>query len=228
MTRRLIDMRNWLDQDQQPTRTYYFELHSGQRGESDSPLTLFDLLCDPYYSDCDDRTTQIVLLGQMLRDISSQTLSFQKIRATVYSGLGPFYDNMISRFPDEVAEAGQLQFDNPDDPVILDFWDEWTTMASLIKCGYLKLYEKVPTFGSARQDSVCDGCHFYNSEDNSCSAWQAQQVRDRMQGCAVWTASGDLREEYREVKPEDLVEPTWKVEYVPIPNRTQEYERFRL
>jgi hypothetical protein len=41
---RLIDTRNWLEEGERPTKLYFFELHSGEKGESDNPLCLFDLI----------------------------------------------------------------------------------------------------------------------------------------------------------------------------------------
>lgn len=225
---KLTNMRRWLEEGEEATKLYYFELYTGERGESDSALCLFDLLCEPSYSDCDDRATHIMMLGKLLKDVAAKDLSMNGIRSTVYSGLGPFYDNKISRFPDEQEEEVELNFDNENDPLILDFWDEWTTMASLVKCGYLRLYERVSTFWADQQDASCTTCYFYDKDNDACSTWQAVNVKDRMSGCPFWTKKSDISPEYSEVKADELKEPTWKLEYVPIEQRKEEHEFFRI
>ena len=226
--RRLVDMRRWLDPAKTPTMNYYFELYTGERGESDSPLCLFDLLVEPEYSDCDDRATHLIMLGRFARDGAVRHLAAQKIRATVFDGMGPFYDPAVSRFQDEMEEEGELEFTNPDDPLILDFWDEWTLMASLIRSGYLRLFEKVTTFGAMHQEQDCTSCYFYDDSENRCAAWNAENVAGRMEKiCPFWTEPFSLGE-YIEVTPDKLsVEPTWKPNYIPVVSRTKEYEGFR-
>jgi hypothetical protein len=146
------------------------------------------------------------MMGNLLRDVAGQTLPMNAVRATVYSGVGPFFDNKISRHPDEVEEEGQIEFENEDDPIILDFWDEWTTMASLVRCGYLKLFEKVPTFGVKLSD--------------------IRPGTDLTTPFPVIPGVAAVSE-YREVNPEELQEPTWKPNYVPIADRKVEYKHFR-
>ncbi|MFD0591008.1 hypothetical protein ACFQZE_23720 [Paenibacillus sp. GCM10027627] len=203
---KFIDTRNWIEKNGTAQRPYYFQLYSGQIGESDTPIGLFDLLCDPAYSDCDDRTTQIIMLGRLLRDVAGQTLAAESVHARVYSGSGPFFDNRISRHPDEIEEEGSIEFYNENEPVLLDFWDEWTTMASLVKCGYLNLYERIPTFSVQADDITAE--------------------TDLRGPFPVSPSAGELAD-YIKVDPEKLQEPIWKPHYVKIEDRTEEYKYYR-
>lgn len=217
----------WLEKGAVATANYYIELPDGRRGESNSPLALFDLLIDPAYSDCDDRQTHLIMLGIFARNVSVQ-LAAQGVRTTVYDGAGPFYDPAVSRFTDEMEEEGQLEFENPNDPYIIDFWDEWTLIASMIRCRYLRLYEKVETFGAGDQERNCMTCFFYDKEHNSCRAWNAANVAGRMERtCPFWTNNLFGGGDYVEVRAEDVFEPKWNPNYRPVSERTNEYEGFR-
>lgn len=137
-----IDKRNWLRDTEEPTKNYYFELQDGRRGESDTAIQLFDLLANPHYADTDDRVTQIMMLGAMSKDIAVAHFAIRGIRAKVYSGVGLFYDNGQQVYEDEQSEAQAVKFTD-DDIAILDFWNEWTCIASMIRNGFMTLYEKV-------------------------------------------------------------------------------------
>lgn len=226
-TKKLVEMRNWVVPGQQPTALYYFKLKNGQVGESESPLCLFDLLIDENYSDCDDRQTQIIMLGLFAKQVSVQ-MAAEGIRTIVYDGAGPFFDAAVSRHLDEIDESEELFFQNKEDPYVIDFLDEWTLISSLIRCGYLKLFEKVETFGSASQEVNCKKCFFY-SEADSCNAWNASMVTGRLERtCPFWTDSLFAGSQYREVTADDLFIPNWKNNYRPISERTNEYEGFRI
>ncbi len=226
---RQIDMSSrWLEKGAAAKGTYYIELQDGRRGEANSPLALYDLLVDPDYSECDDRQTHLIMLGLFARNVSVQ-LAAQAVRTTVYDGVGPFYDPAVLRFPDEKEEREALDFVNSDRPYIIDFWDEWTLMASLIRCGYLRLFEKVETFGAADQERKCATCFFYDKEQDGCRAWNASRVAGRMEKtCPFWTNSFFGGDDYLEVRAEDLFEPRWNPNYRPIADRTIEYEGFRI
>lgn len=229
IVKKLVEMRRWLASNDTPTGIYYFELYTGERGEADSPLCIFDLIINKDYSDCDDRKTQIIMLGLFLRDVAAKHLASQGIRATVYDGVGPFFDNAMSRYPDDLEELGEVEFSNQDKPIILDFWDEWTVISSLIKCGYLKLFEKAPTFSATHQENNCRTCYYYNEKLDHCTAWQATAVAGRMEStCPFWTIPSS-RGEYEEVLEDRYKEePLWKLNYRPIKERTIEYDGLKL
>jgi len=133
------EKRHWLEPGEKPALPYVIEFMDGRRGEAENPDYLMDLITGEYFSDVDDPNTYYLLCVKTLRDIAAGPLAMAGIRATVYDGVGPFYDSAISRYKDEVEEEGEIEFVNPDDPVILDGWDPWTVVASLIKAGYIKV-----------------------------------------------------------------------------------------
>ncbi|MFD2328837.1 hypothetical protein ACFSR7_06190 [Cohnella sp. GCM10020058] len=206
MTKQLIDSRNWLDPQAEPTKQYYIKLYDGSRGQADTALHLFDLICDPTYSECEDRQSHLMMLAQKLKDVAAFDLSAMGFRAQVHSGVGVFYDNGVQALPDEIEEAAAVKFENQDDPIILDFWNEWTTMASLITCGYLKLFVK-------------DGENLSDPEDDWIPEWLV--TFENMPG----NPSSEAPAGYLEILPATIEdEPTWIPHYVRIQDRDLEVD----
>ncbi|MBE3518740.1 MAG: hypothetical protein IMW97_00350 [Firmicutes bacterium] len=58
------------------------------------------------------------------------------------------HDPVISRKPDEEEEA---EFVNKDEPVIIDGYNWWTAVAEMIRLGYIRLYEKIPTWSDSAE-----------------------------------------------------------------------------
>lgn len=67
--------------------------------------------------------------------------------------------------------------------MILDGWDPWTVVSSLVKAGYLKLYEKYPTWSGEGpiREKGCEGCVFRQvvREENGeewlyCKSWEEE------------------------------------------------------
>lgn len=193
---RLVDQRKWLAPDEAPSKRYVIELFDGTRGEAETALTLFDLLCDPAYSDEDDRESQIMELARKLKDVAAYDLSAMGFRAQVWSGVGVWFDNGSPVHRDEVEEAAAIQFANSD-PIVLDFWDEWTAMASLISCGYLKLYVRDEGLSAADVERLATDLTVF-------SHMAAETSEEAPAG-------------YLKVSAEqfDGNEPTWKPQYVP-------------
>jgi hypothetical protein len=196
---KLVDLRKWLAADESPSMRYVIELYDGSKGEAETALTLFDLLCDQAYSDTDDRESQIIELAQKLKDVAAYDLGAMAIRAQVYSGVGLFFDNGDGKHQDDREETAGIVFKNTD-PVILDFWDEWTTIASLIKCGYLKLFVRNETL----------------SEDEEKQLIRSLGIFENMPGVPTEEAP----EGYLQVTPEQVAqEPGWKQHYIPLARR---------
>jgi len=193
-----ISQRQWLRDDQEPTMRYYIELPDGRRGEANTALQLFDLIVDPHYSDTDEQDIQLYMLGKKMKDIASFVLASEGVRAQVLSGVGILFDNAAAEREDEIQEAAGIRFKN-NEPVILDFWNEWTTIASLIKIGYLDLYEKA---------------HLDPEEDRETLATD-MIIFDRMYGVP------SEEQEYWKVEAEQLLEePTWIPAYIPQADRS--------
>jgi len=143
--------------------------------------------------------------------------------------VGPFYDSAISRYKDEVEEEGELAFVNPDDPVILDGWDPWTVVASLIMAGYIRLWEKYPTWSAKQKKQGCAECRFYKKlEDGTpyCEVWQDTDFEMAEPNCPYVTTGAPYLE-YHEVQPDEIADPSFKGQWRPIEARTKEYIHFR-
>lgn len=227
---KLEEKRRFLQEGEEPTLPFVVELANGQRGEAITPLHLMDLIIHEYFSDCDDIHTLYLLGVKTLRDIAASTLSMNGIRATVYDGAGPFYDNAISRFKDEVGEEEELEFSNPEDPVILDGWDAWTVVASLTKAGYIKVYEKMPVWSDKKKCQGCTGCIFKHEKEEGgayCSVWESSGVFEIWDRACPFVTNGELYSEYHKVQPEEIVDGSYKGGWVPIPDRKNEYIGFR-
>lgn len=235
------DRVHWLDPSQEPTWPYYVEFADGRRGEALTPHYLMELIihegfAELYWGTDDGETQTFYLLGvKILRDIASGALAMEGIRATVYDGVGPFYDPVISRHPDDEDE--ELEFENMDDPIILDGWDPWTVTASLIRAGYIRVFEKYPTWsgdGPSRKKK-CDGCVFNKrtewkngEQEVKCAAWDVTWVGEHAGDGCPYITHGAPYLGYHEVKPEELPDPAdWKDDWVPVTERKTEYPLFR-
>jgi len=231
------ERRHWLEPGQEPRMPYYIVFADGRRGEAANPSRLMDLIIHEFFSDVLDPHTFCLLCVLRLRDIAAGPLAMQGIRARVYDGVGPVYDSAISRYKDEEEEAGELAFVNPDDPVILDGWDSWTVVASLIRAGYIKLYEKYPTWSGDGKEKQkrCQGCIFRGDvvvEDGEewmyCHCFEMELLEEKVGPNCPYITCGAPYLGYREVRPEDLPDPAdWKPDWTPPERRTKEYVGFR-
>lgn len=222
---KIEEKRHFLDDGQQPTLPFVVEFIDGKRGEAISPLHLMDLIVHEYFSDCGDVQTFYILGTDYLRKFAASVLAVEGIRATVYDGLGPFYDNAVSRHPDEIEEEGELEFSNPEDPVILDSWDPWTVVASLIKTGYIKVYEKYPVWSDRQKKQGCEGCVFKQEKDGQpyCAVWESSGAIEVWHKVCPFVTNGEMYPDYVEVTPENLTDPSYKHGWVPISERKKEY-----
>ncbi|OAB28409.1 hypothetical protein [Paenibacillus macquariensis] len=191
-------MANWLESTLQPTKLYYIKTIDGRRGESDSAVEIFDLLCGSGYSDCEDRATHLIMLSLLLKQVA-MLLAQEENMADVYDGLGKIYSNYEK-------QEGEMKF-NQEEITVLDSWDESTTIQSLIKTGYIELYQKVLTFGGSKEDN-CQNCIFRDAGKNDyCSTWNMFDVNNKVSGCPFWT--GNTRySDYKEVMAVSLENTT--------------------
>jgi hypothetical protein len=218
--------RRFLQKGEQPTMDFVIEFPDGTIGEAASPFYLCDLIFHPDYTSCDDPRTWFVLSGQRLRDIATE-LGMERLRVTVYDALGAFYDNVISRFHHAQAD---LEIENPNQPIILDGYDPWTSIASLIRCGYIRLWEKVPTFSDKKKVQGCQTCVFRTEKDGRpyCLAWDYKNAMQEWEKPCWWVTCGQRYDRYVEVTPANLCNDySHKKAYKPVEQRKQEYIGFR-
>ncbi len=220
--------RHYLEDGQEPTLPFLIEFMDGKRGEAISPLYLMDLIIHPDFSDVDDIETLYLLTVKKLRDIAGTTFSTNRVHTRVYDGIGPFYGNQLSRHEDEVKEEKEIEFVN-DEPIILDGWDSWTAVASLIKSGYIKLYERYPVWSDEKKEQGCKHCSFKKDIEGHpyCIVWESSNVFDIWDNICPFVTSGSEYLDYYEVKSNDIVDPSYKKDWLPIEKRTKEHIGYR-
>jgi len=125
-------MGNWLN-NTQPTQNYYITTIDGRRGEAGDLAGIFELLIEPKYFEIEEESAKAVTWIRLLNNVAVFLVQ-NGIKADVYDGLGRVFSNYA-------GQEGDLEFFD-DDPVILDAWNEETTLASLIRIGYLDIYVK--------------------------------------------------------------------------------------
>lgn len=226
---KLEEKRHWLELGQEPTLPFVIEYFDGRRGEALTPLHLLDLLIHEYFSDIDDIGTIYFMGVKTLRDVAGSFLAMNQIRARVYDGVGPVYDNGVERYKDEEKEQGEISFLNEEEPVNLDGWDAWTVVSSLIQAGYIKVYEKIPVWSDKQKKQGCDGCVFKQEKDGQpyCTVWESSGVFQIWDQACPFVSNGSAYEDYHEVLPEELLDGSFKPGWVPIVERKSEYVGYR-
>lgn len=217
----LEEKRRFLNAGQEPSLPFVVEFFDGRIGEAIDPLYLMDLIIHPDFSDIDEVETMYLLGVKTLRDVAATTLAMQGIRAVVYDGLGPIYDNGVPRYEDEELESSELEFKNPDNPVILDGWDPWTVVASLIKVRYIKIIEKQPVWSDKEKIQGCSGCS-YNSP-GKCLIWGSEEAKKAWDATCFFVSNGPWYQDYHEVKPDEIAPGIYKKNWVPIEQRNKKH-----
>jgi len=224
----ILTKRRWLQAGEEATMDFVVELPDGSVGEACSPFYLCDLLIHPNYTDCDDPRTWFILQGQRLRDIASQ-LTMERLRVTVYDAKGAFFDNTISRFTDQ--SKNELAIENPNSPLILDSFNPYTAIASLINIRYIRLWEKVPTFSEKKKCQDCKQCIFNTRTADGmdyCNAWDYEDAQYDWAKPCWWVTNGSRYEKYVEVTPENVCKDmSHKPTFKPVHEREDEYIGFR-
>lgn len=223
---RLENKRRFLDVDQKATLPFVVEFKDGRRGEAVSPRYLMDLVFHEYFSDIDEIETLYLVPVKILTDLAGTNLAIQGVRAIVYDGLGPVFDNAIIRNEEEVPEATQMEFQNMDNPVLLDGWDPWTAIASMVRVGNLKIYEKYPVWSDKTKKQGCDTCIFKTTNTDSkpyCSVWESEGVFRIWDKACFYVTNGSAYFDYHEVTPEDITKETCKYQWKPFNERIKEH-----
>jgi len=219
------DKRRFLNIDDQPTMPFVVEFADGQRGEAINSLYLMDLITGEYFADIDEVQTYYLVGVKTLRDLAASTFAATGVRALVYDGVGPFYDNGISRYKDEQEEEREKLFTNSDHPIILDGYDPWTVVASLIRAGYMKLWERYPVWSDKAKVQGCDGCIFKQDRDGKpyCTVWESPNVFVLWNESCAWVTNEAPYEDYHEVDPDAIIEASYKLYWTEPEKRTKEY-----
>jgi hypothetical protein len=220
--------RRWLQPDETPTMDFVIEMPDGSVGEAESPFYLCDLLFHPNYTDCDDPRTWFILQGQRLRDIASQ-LSMERLRVTVFDAKGAFFDNTISRFSDNSKR--ELVIENPNTPKILDGFNPFTAIKSLVEIEYIRLWEKAPTFSEQKKVQDCGSCIFNSTTNDGtpfCKAWDYEDAQYDWSKPCWWVTNSERYESYKEVTKNNVCKDmSHKATFRPVSERNDEYIGYR-
>lgn len=227
MGKHISQCRRWLQHNEEPTMPYVVRLYDGTIGEAISPFYLCDLIFHENYTDCDQPETWFLIMGRKLRRIASSIFAMNQIRVTVYDAKGKFYDNLLSH----PENADYLEYENRDSPFILDGFNPWTAIVSLIQAGYIQLWEKYPTFSVADKTSGCANCIF-NDESRSdgvpyCHAWDYRNAQYDWELPCWWLTNGESYDDYHFVHPDKITTHLkHRVNYIPPEERTEVYVGF--
>lgn len=224
------DKRRFMEASEKPSMPFFIEFADGRRGEAMTPLHLLDLVVHEKFSDVDDIETLYLLSVKKLKDLAASEFAMDQKRAVVYDALGPMYDNAISRNEEEVKEEKELAFNNHQTPVILDGFDPWTVVASLIKSGYIKVYEKFPVWSDKLKKQGCTECIFKEEKDGFpyCKVWESSGAIEVWNNSCPFVTNGEFYLDYKKVSLEDLTLETYKPGWMPTKDRKKEYIGFRI
>ncbi|MCD8509140.1 MAG: hypothetical protein LRY73_04140 [Bacillus sp. (in: Bacteria)] len=161
-------------------------------------------------------------------------------RIKIFDKDGLIYDNVFDS-EDELFSLKGLTFNNFHDPYIIDAYDPWTAIASLIRINYISLYEKVPLFTDDTKDPGCGRCSFHGGgklvlEDGAyqkmneesgiwlswCNGWDKDclSLQRYWKGQCYWLTNGSPYEKYQQVVPNKIMdEGIFKKEWVPTKRR---------
>lgn len=195
---RLETRRRFLAAGETPSMPFVIDFLNGVKGEAVSPLYLLDLLIDPAFSDIDDPETIHVVMFSFLKDIARVRLSSDRKTVIVHAN-GVLYD------------SGEGSED-----MVLDSFDAWTVVASLVRSGCIRLYEKIPVWTDAVKIQGCAKCVF--RKDSYCTVWETNMFGHWETACP-FVANGNTYDEYREVNGINLTNPYYKPEWKPIAER---------
>jgi hypothetical protein len=223
MEKRPIDkLRHWLPHDEEPTLPYVVLMPDGKLGEAASPFYLCDLIFHPNFTDCDNPSNWFILMLTRLREIALTHFTLNGIRVSIYDSLGLFYDNLLGY----TDHSDELEYENRENPVVIDAYSPFTAITSLVKAGYIQVWEKIPTFAEQTKKKGCGNCIFNKKINGNdyCGAWDYIDAQFDWEIPCWWITNGDQTENYQYVKPEEITgDYSYQKGWKPVELRTNEY-----
>ncbi|MBU9723270.1 MULTISPECIES: hypothetical protein [Bacillaceae] len=213
--------RRFIETTQDPVLDYVVKLPNGEIGEAATPFYLCDLIFHNDYTDCEDPATWFMLIMDYLRNMALSS-SMDQQRVTVYDAKGIFYDGLLSNQNSLESGSEDLNFINRDNPIILDGYDPYTAIASLIKHGYIQLWEKYPIFSEERKVSGCNNCSFNMELEGTlfCKAWDYKNAQWEWEKPCFWLTNGEKMKEYHFVDPKNIkIDMSHRDAYKPVNER---------
>lgn len=213
----LESKRRYLSPDETASMPFLIEFQDGKRAEASSPLYVMDILVHNDFSDVNEIETLYLLCAQKLRDIAGQDLALEGVKAKVFDAAGLLFDN-TKEMKNEEKEYADIEFQ--DETIVLDAFDPWTTVASILKTGLVKMYEKYPVWSDKSKCQGCKSCIFNTTRDGSayCEVWESYEFSEWDRTCPFVT-NGNAYSEYTEIDAEAILDGSYKHYWVPLNER---------
>lgn len=229
---------NLIDSLEDATMPFAIGFQDNKLVEARNPVILCELIFGGNFKKSN------VEMWEMLINSSLSIIGFEYAsrgeRIKVFDKDGLIYDNVFDS-EDNVFSLKGLTFNNFHDPHIIDAYDPWTAIASLIRIGYITLYEKIPLFTDDTKEPGCGRCSFHGGaklimEDGSyqgitkdtsvwlswCNGWEKDclSLQRYWKGQCYWLTNGSPYERYQKVFPDKIIpEGTFKNEWLPTERR---------
>ncbi|WP_078593666.1 hypothetical protein [Evansella clarkii] len=213
--------RRMLHAGQDPVLDYVVRFPDGEIGEAATPFYLCDLIFHRDFTDCEDPVTWFILVSGHLKSLALSG-AMEEERVIVYDAKGRFFDNSISKQAD--IEKEELSFVNRDNPVVLDGYDPWTAIGSLIREGYIEVWEKYPTFSEVNKTHGCSNCIFNELKEGVpfCKAWDYTYAQMDWEKPCFWLTNGNKMNGYHYVTPNEIMrDMSHRTAFKPVTERTE-------
>lgn len=186
--------------------------------ETISPYHLCNFIFKEKYTEIVEKVEMERVMLQALSDIAATYFLSSHLHVIVYSTEGKYYDNSI----DQNKESGML-FTNPYRPIKLDGYNPYTAICSLIREGFIKMWERIPVFSEQNKVGGCSSCSLKAKwyEGTSCRGWQERPDKDKwIHNECFWVTNNEEREEYQFINPRMMGMEFWHfLKWVPMNER---------
>ncbi|MBB5172453.1 hypothetical protein [Texcoconibacillus texcoconensis] len=194
-------------------------------GEAKTPFYLCDLIFHEDFTDCEDPVTWYVLMINRLRDFAA-TASMNQERVLIYDAKGLVYDT-ATPYSDEDRDDDELSIVNYNNPKVIDAYDPWTAIASLIKERFIHIWGKYPTFSEENKTHGCKNCIFNTQKKGEpfCIAWDYKNAQREWEKPCFWLTNGEKMKAHHYVYSDEVMrDMSHRVTYRSVSLRTDKYK----
>lgn len=228
---KLLERRRFVVSLEDAKMPFVIQYQSGVFGEALDPVALCDFLFDWDFSNTPVEHWKMLLVASLRRIAFEYAVEGKRV--ILYDDLGYEFDNVLDHPKDHPFPIDKITMNNFDDPYIIDGFDPWTAIASLIRIGYITYYEKFPLFSEKKKIPGVDKCIFRRELENHefkswCYAWncEGESLKEKWNGNCFWLTNGERFDQYRKVEPEDVISDySHKEGWLPIAKRRKAFQR---
>ena len=213
-----------LGPDEKPTMDFYLIERDGVITEAIDPLFLLVAATGEWVDDCEYETTLIIGAEKMRNE--SRELAMWGRYSKVYDAIGMIFD----------SDSKHADWENYDDPIILDAFGPFTVLQSYVKSGKYRIFERVPYLTKTDTTLGCRGCKYHDSTTGQCAQWRNQNTNDErgnfvadydISACQHRVPADQVYDNYVEVTVENMADPSYLPEWKPFGERKENYEYAR-